>query len=210
MSPLKNWAFCYDFLLYFHSAHLISTFLDFLLFLKTHYKTYCSPGWLVASHPLGDTDQTSCPPLSLLPYTLHIPRTMLHFHSGALRRPRTGLGQFTWITALNHPLDFRSKPGAQLAVVFYISVGGSVFIFSLAIGFSIQITCFSQAPFPALVCPVTAVLMQLQVWKRTDFIDFLFSFFFYNEGIIALLCSSLANHQTRGKTNCLFSSSDAG
>lgn len=79
---------------------------------------------LTGAHPLGDTDQTSCPPVCPLPRALCIPRTMLYFHNGALRRPRTGLGQFTWITALNHPLDFQSKPGAQLAVAFTFQLVG--------------------------------------------------------------------------------------
>lgn len=74
-----------------------------------------------------------------------------------------------------------------------------MFIFRLAIG-----SLFKYHTFPM---PLSLPL-QCTGTERTDFIDLLFFFFFYNEGIIALLCSSLANHQTRGNTNCLFSSSD--
>lgn len=78
---------------------------------------------------------------------------------------------------------------------FKISLVGSVIIFSLAYLNNTPFPC----PLPTLVCPV---ITGTEKTEKTDFMDFGgFFFFFYNERIIALLCSSFANHQTPGKTN---------
>lgn len=130
ISLLKNGVFPH----FFASVFSLICELNFLLFLKTG-RSYCS-GWLVAftdSQPLGDTDQTSCPPVSPLPYTLH-----LEDNAPLSRRGTPSPTYRAGPVRLNHsfepPTGFSLQARSAISSGFYISVGGSVFIFSLAIG----------------------------------------------------------------------------
>jgi len=169
-------------------------------------RSHCSACWLVALIVLTrqETPTRLAVPQSVPSLTLSIPRTMLHFHSGALRRPRSGLGRSSWIAALNHPLDFRSKAGVQLAAVSTFQlVGQCLYLAWQKVLFSNNMLFPCPLPHPYESAAAAAAFVQLQVWKRTDFMDF---FLQWRNNSAALFLPS--KPPDKRNTNCLFSSSD--
>lgn len=88
---------------------------------------------LKSFHLLGDTDHTCCPTVCPLPYTLQ-PEDNAPLSRRGNPSPTYRAGPVQLNRSFEPPTGFSLQAWSAISSGFYISVGGSMFIFSLAKG----------------------------------------------------------------------------